>query len=50
MNDLIILTLVVLAQVRPLQPWMRPFSHLGSVIENARHDPRAIRGCQKTWE
>ena len=32
----------VLSKVRPLAPWMRPFSHLGSVIENARRDRQAI--------
>ena len=33
----------VLSEVRPLSPWMQPFSHLGSVIENARRDRRALR-------
>ena len=33
----------VLSEVRPLSPWMRPFSHLGSVIENARRDRQALR-------
>ena len=31
----------VLSDVRPLTPWLRPFSHLGSVIENIRRDRRA---------
>ena len=33
----------VLSEARPLSPWMRPFSHLGSVIENARRDRQALR-------
>jgi hypothetical protein len=28
----------VLSEVRPLPVWMRPFSHLGSVLENTRRD------------
>ena len=31
----------VLPQVKPLTPWLRPFSHLGSAIENIRRDRRA---------
>jgi len=31
----------VLSEVKPLTPWLRPFSHLGSVIENVRRDRRA---------
>jgi hypothetical protein len=31
----------VLSEVKPLTPWLRPFSHLGSVIENIRRDRRA---------
>jgi hypothetical protein len=31
----------VLSGVKPLTPWLRPFSHLGSVIENIRRDQRA---------
>jgi hypothetical protein len=31
----------VLSDVKPLMPWLRPFSHLGSVIENIRRDRRA---------
>jgi hypothetical protein len=30
-----------LSEVKPLTPWLRPFSHLGSVIENIRRDRRA---------
>ena len=33
----------VLSQVRPLSPWIRPFSHLGSGVENARRDRKALR-------
>jgi hypothetical protein len=31
----------VLSRVKPLWAWLRPFSHLGSVIENIRRDRRA---------
>jgi hypothetical protein len=33
----------VLSEVRPLSLWMRPFSHLGSVIENVKRDQSAVR-------
>jgi hypothetical protein len=33
----------VLSAVRPLSPWMQPFSHLGSVIENVKRDRSALR-------
>ena len=32
----------VLSDVRPLSRWIRPFAHLGSVIENARRDRQAL--------
>jgi hypothetical protein len=31
----------ILSKVRPLWPWLRPFTHLGSIIANARRDRRA---------
>jgi hypothetical protein len=33
----------ILSEVRPLFPWMQPFSHLGSVIENVKRDRSAMR-------
>lgn len=36
----------ILSEVRPLSPWMRPFSHLGSVIENARRDRQSLKRSQ----
>jgi hypothetical protein len=33
----------VLSEVKPLHPWIRPFSHLSSVIENMRRDRQAIK-------
>ena len=33
----------ILSDVRPLSPWMRPFSHLGSIIENARRDQASLK-------
>lgn len=32
----------VLSRVRPLSPWIRPFAHLGSAVENARRDRQAL--------
>ena len=38
----------VLSKVRPLSPWMRPFAHLGSVVENARRDRQALaQACEE---
>jgi hypothetical protein len=37
---------VVLSPVRTLQPWMRPFSHLGSVLANVRRAAAAQRGLR----
>jgi transglutaminase-like putative cysteine protease len=33
----------ILSEIRPLLPWMQPFSHLGSVIENVKRDQNALR-------
>jgi hypothetical protein len=38
-----ILHFEILSEVRPLARWMQPFSHLGSVVENARRDRKALR-------
>jgi transglutaminase-like putative cysteine protease len=37
----------VLSEVKPLAPWLRSFSHLGSVIENVKRDRRACRRAQR---
>ena len=37
----------VLSEVKLLTPWLRPFSHLGSVIENIRRDRQARRQHEK---
>ncbi len=34
----------ILSKVRTLQPWLRPWTHLGSSIENIRRDMVARRG------
>jgi hypothetical protein len=36
----------VLSKVRPWRPWLRPFTHLGSSIENIRRDMMARRGLK----
>jgi hypothetical protein len=36
----------ILSPVRPLSLWMQPFSHLGSVVENARRDRKALQRYQ----
>ena len=36
----------VLSQVRTWHPWLRPFTHLGSSIENIRRDMMARRGLK----
>lgn len=37
----------VLSKVRTLQPWLRPWTHLGSSIENIRRDMMARRILQR---
>jgi transglutaminase-like putative cysteine protease len=37
-----ILHFEILSEVRPLARWMQPVSHLGSVVENARRDRKAL--------
>jgi hypothetical protein len=40
----------VLSKVRPLSPWIRPFAHLGSVVENARRDRQALaQACEESF-
>ncbi len=36
----------ILSTVRTWQPWLRPFTHLGSSIENIRRDMMASRGLK----
>ncbi len=36
----------ILSKVRTWQPWLRPFTHLGSSIENIRRDMMARRGLK----
>jgi hypothetical protein len=36
----------VLSEVKPLVRWLRPFSHLSSMIENIRRDRAALRTVQ----
>ena len=36
----------VMSKVRPWRPWLRPFTHLGSSIENIRRDMMARRGLK----
>jgi hypothetical protein len=36
----------LLSKVRTWQPWLRPFTHLGSSLENIRRDLMARRGLK----
>ncbi len=40
----------VLSEVRTLTPFLQPFTHLGSVIENIRRDAEARRAIKQSQQ